>query len=155
MARNEFFERTREAMIELIDDLRHGRPLTVHEVQMPDPPKAMAARDIIRLRKSKLGVSQAAFAELINTAPQTVHAWEQGRNKPSGVALRFLRVIEQHPEVLGCVYRATTTTALAAAARRRKKTPGPGTGGQPRLAKTPGPRTARLTTPIRAKSAQG
>lgn len=144
MARNEFFERIRDSMTEFLDDLRHGRPLTVHEVQIPDSPKPMAARQIVRLRKDKLRVSQAVFAQLLNTAPQTVHAWEQGRNKPSGIALRFLRVIEQHPEVLGYVYRTTTTTALAAERRRKG---------------IAGPRTARLTSArlasVRAKSAQG
>ena len=142
MAKKRFADEFIAALEEGIQALREGRPLTVHEVEFPDPPKPMSARDIVRLRKDKLGVSQAVFAELINTAPQTVHAWEQGRNKPSGIALRFLRVIERRPEVLGYAYRTTTTTALAT--RRRKKTPGPGTGGQP-----------RLTPSIRAKSAQG
>jgi putative transcriptional regulator len=121
MARNEFFEGILSATEELIDDLRHNRPLRTTEVIIPDAPKPMAARQIARLRKDKLRVSQAVFAELLNTAPQTVHAWEQGRNKPSGIALRFLRVIEQHPEVLHCVCRKATTTTPAARRRREPR----------------------------------
>jgi putative transcriptional regulator len=59
----------------------------------------MSARQIISLRRKKLRVSQRVFARLTNTAPQTIHAWEQGRSKPSGSALRVLHIFEDKPEI--------------------------------------------------------
>jgi putative transcriptional regulator len=59
----------------------------------------MSATQIIRLRKKKLRVSQSVFARLANTAPQTVHAWEQGRSSPSGTALRVLHLFDDKPEI--------------------------------------------------------
>ena len=76
------------------------KTLTMREVSLPAPPKPMTATQITALRVRVFGVSQQVFAHLLNASPQTVQAWEQGRAKPSGTALRFLRVIESKPEVL-------------------------------------------------------
>lgn len=46
------------------------------------------------------GGEQAVFARLINDSVQTVHAWEQGRGRPSGPTLRFLRLLERRPELV-------------------------------------------------------
>ena len=46
-----------------------------------------------------LHVSQSVFARLTNAAPQTIHAWEQGRAKPSGSALRVLHIFDEKPEI--------------------------------------------------------
>ena len=51
------------------------------------------------IRKKKLRVSQSVFARLTNAAPQTIHAWEQGRAKPSGSALRVLHIFDEKPEI--------------------------------------------------------
>ncbi|HUO10423.1 MAG TPA: hypothetical protein VM008_19105 [Phycisphaerae bacterium] len=37
---------------------------------------------------------------MINDSVQTVHAWEQGRGRPSGPTLRFLRLLERRPELV-------------------------------------------------------
>ncbi len=97
--KNEFYEGLRGAMREGIDALRKGKVLTMREVQLPPQPKPMSAREIIRLRRKKLKVSQRVFARLANTAPQTVHAWEQGRTSPSGSALRVLHLFDDKPEI--------------------------------------------------------
>jgi len=100
MARkNEFFEGLRNALDEGVGALRKGKVLTVREIDLPPHPKPMSARQIIGLRKSKLRVSQSVFARLANTAPQTVHAWEQGRSRPSGSALRVLHIFDDRPEI--------------------------------------------------------
>jgi putative transcriptional regulator len=100
MAKNEFFEGIRDAMLEGIDALKTGRPLVTRTVVLPDPPEPMTAKQITRLRRQKLGMSQSVFAGVLNTATQTVQAWEQGRNRPSGAALRLLRLVERRPEVV-------------------------------------------------------
>jgi len=97
--KNEFFDGLRDAMAEGIEALRDGKVLTSREV-VCDSPVPMSPQEIRRLRTEKLGVSQSVFAALINVAIQTVHAWEQGRTRPSGCALRFLRMIDEKPEVV-------------------------------------------------------
>jgi putative transcriptional regulator len=49
--------------------------------------------------RSKLNLSQAAFAGLMGVSLRTVQDWEQGRRKPSGPAEALLRIAEQKPEV--------------------------------------------------------
>ena len=97
--KNKFFEKIRDGMEGLIDDLRQDRPLTEREVDIPEP-ATMTADKIIRLRKKTLKVSQHVFARLINVAPQTVQAWEQGRNLPTSATLRLLELSEANPNFL-------------------------------------------------------
>ena len=87
------------ALEEEVEALRKGKVLTVREVRLPPPPKPMSPRQIGDLRRKKLRVSQRVFARLANTAPQTIHAWEQGRAKPSGIALRVLHIFNDRPEI--------------------------------------------------------
>ncbi len=96
---SEFFEGLRSALEEGVKALRAGKVLTVREVQLPPRPKPMSARRIAYLRRRKLRVSQQVFARLANTAPQTIHAWEQGRAKPSGSALRVLHIFDDRPDI--------------------------------------------------------
>lgn len=97
--KNDFFDGLVGALEEGVDALRKGKLLTIQEVNLPPPPKPMSARQIGSLRRNKLRVSQRVFARLTNTAPQTIHAWEQGRAKPSGSALRVLHIFKDKPEV--------------------------------------------------------
>jgi len=64
--------------------------LRVHSLQEPAPPQ------IIR---SKLKLSQSAFAGLMGVSLRTIQDWEQGRRKPSGPAVALLRIADQKPEV--------------------------------------------------------
>lgn len=58
--------------------------------------KEPASPQVIR---SKLNLSQAAFAGLMGVSIRTIQDWEQGRRKPSGPAEALLRIAEQKPEV--------------------------------------------------------
>lgn len=98
-AKNAFYDGLVGALAEGVESLRKGKVLTIREVHLPHPPKPMSARRISLLRRKKLRVSQRIFARLANTAPQTIHAWEQGRAKPSGTALRVLHILEDKPEI--------------------------------------------------------
>lgn len=53
----------------------------------------------VEVIRSKLNLSQAAFAGLMGVSVRTVQDWEQGRRKPSGPAEALLRIAEQRPEV--------------------------------------------------------
>jgi len=52
-----------------------------------------------RVIRTKLKLSQSAFAGLMGVSLRTVQDWEQGRRKPSGPAEALLRIAEQKPEV--------------------------------------------------------
>lgn len=52
------------------------------------------------LARASVGLSQAAFAELLGVSVRTFQDWEQGRRSPTGAAKTLLRVAVQHPEVL-------------------------------------------------------
>ena len=64
--------------------------LKATELSEPSEPK------IIR---SKLNLSQSAFAGLLGVSMRTLQDWEQGRRSPQGPAIALLRIAEQHPEV--------------------------------------------------------
>ena len=74
--------------------------MTAKNLELPKPPKAMKATQIITLRKKKLRVSQAVFASLLNVTPGAVQAWEQGINEPCGATLRLLQIARKQPEIL-------------------------------------------------------
>ena len=66
-----------------------GATYTITRVNLPfaAPPLTPAAVAAIR---AELGLTQTTFAAFLGVTPQTVQAWEQGRNPLSGMALRFL-----------------------------------------------------------------
>ncbi|RME47219.1 MAG: helix-turn-helix domain-containing protein [Caldilineae bacterium] len=64
--------------------------LKTRQLKEPSSPKAI---------RTKLNLSQAAFAGLMGVSLRTVQDWEQGKRKPSGPAKSLLRIAEQHPEV--------------------------------------------------------
>lgn len=53
------------------------------------------AKDIKRIRE-RVHVSQPVFARYLNTSESTVQKWEAGQKRPSGMALRLLRIVEKH-----------------------------------------------------------
>ncbi len=77
-----------------------GTVRTVRTNRIVYRPAEMAPKQIVELRRRTLGVSQRLFAELLNVAVQTVHAWEQGRRSPSGLALKVLRMAQSDPAKL-------------------------------------------------------
>ncbi|WP_102798845.1 helix-turn-helix domain-containing protein [Bowmanella denitrificans] len=64
--------------------------LKVTELSEPSPPEVI---------RSKLNMSQSAFAGLLGVSMRTLQDWEQGRRSPQGPAVTLLRIAEQHPEV--------------------------------------------------------
>ncbi len=64
--------------------------LKVTELSEPSPPQVI---------RSRLKMSQSAFAGLLGVSTRTLQDWEQGRRAPRGPAIALLRIAEQHPEV--------------------------------------------------------
>ncbi len=49
--------------------------------------------------RSKLALTQSAFAGMLGVSLRTLQDWEQGRRSPQGPAIALLRIAEQHPKV--------------------------------------------------------
>lgn len=74
-----------------IRDYKNGKiELNQTELSEPSEPKVI---------RSKLKLSQSAFAGLLGVSMRTLQDWEQGRRSPQGPAIALLRIAEQHPEV--------------------------------------------------------
>ncbi|MFT5207699.1 MAG: putative transcriptional regulator [Candidatus Omnitrophota bacterium] len=68
--------------------------ITMREVRVLCLPKPgpFSARTIVKIRR-KVKLSQAAFAEFLNTSVSTIQKWESGQKKPSGTALKLLSIV--------------------------------------------------------------
>ena len=64
--------------------------LSTRKLKEPSSPKEI---------RSKLNLSQSAFAALMGVSTRTIQDWEQGRREPKGPAKSLLRIAEQYPEV--------------------------------------------------------
>ena len=69
-----------------------------HRVLIQDPPKW--SPDRIKDLRRKLELSQSMLANLLAVATETVCAWEQGVNIPSGIARRTLQLLALDPEII-------------------------------------------------------
>lgn len=49
--------------------------------------------------RSKTGLSQPKFAELLGVSVRTLQEWEQGRRSPSGAARSLLHIAAIRPDV--------------------------------------------------------
>ena len=97
--KKELFAELKGSLNEVLDHTQGKITLKTTNVPIPEPPKMLQAKDIVRIRK-RLGVSQAIFARVLGVARDTEISWEQGRRTPSGPALRLLEIAERHPELL-------------------------------------------------------
>ncbi|MEN9396660.1 MAG: hypothetical protein RLZ81_1190 [Pseudomonadota bacterium] len=50
--------------------------------------------------RTKVGMSQSEFAQLLGVSIRTLQDWEQGRREPSGAARMLLRIAVRSPEVV-------------------------------------------------------
>lgn len=76
----------RESLNEMVDG-RQGKVHTPEQI-------------LVREARTKLGLSQSNFANLIKTPVGTVRDWEQGRFKPPGGIQCLLHIAIKHPDVV-------------------------------------------------------
>jgi putative transcriptional regulator len=50
--------------------------------------------------RTRVGLTQAAFAALLGVSLRTLQDWEQGRREPSGAARTLLRIAEKSPTAI-------------------------------------------------------
>jgi putative transcriptional regulator len=79
-----------EDLLKSVKQMRHGHAARITRVEVPQAAEA----------RSRVGLSQQAFARLLGVSPRTLQDWEQGRRKPTGAAKTLLQVAFSHPEVL-------------------------------------------------------
>ena len=91
------FEELKGSLQEMVD--HSAGKLDLRTTTLPRPPKKLNGAEIARLR-SKMKVSQAVFAGLLNISVKTVQAWEQGNGTPSGPSLKLLAIARKYPEIL-------------------------------------------------------
>jgi len=86
-----------EDVATLTDELRAAGVVARPSVVRPAGSGRDDAVDVAALRQ-RLGMTQEQFARVFQIALPVVRNWEQGRNKPDGVASVMLRMIEAHPK---------------------------------------------------------
>jgi putative transcriptional regulator len=80
---------------EALPDLRQALAQAKAGIGRVTTPEQM----LVRQAREKSGLTQAAFAERIETPVATLRDWEQGRFVPPGGVLCLLRLIIKHPEL--------------------------------------------------------
>jgi len=70
--------------------MKKGEAAHVHTVTVSEIVKARA----------ETGLSQAAFAKVLDVSVRTLQDWEQGRLRPSGAANTLIKVAARHPETI-------------------------------------------------------
>ena len=94
--KNEKFARLIESAKQAFEHAEGKRELRTTILIRTEP---MNKDEVKRLRE-KLNASQSVFANYLNVSPKSVQAWEQGIGKPTGAALRLLRIAEKNPDIL-------------------------------------------------------
>lgn len=80
-----------------LDGLRQG----LAEMQAGSGRVTTVEQLLVRSARAKTGLSQQAFAERILTPVATLRDWEQGRFTPPGGVLCLLKIISNHPNLIG------------------------------------------------------
>ena len=78
-----------EELLAAIQDVKAGLYGAVHQVEITQAADA----------RSKTGLSQAKFAELLGVSITTLQEWEQGRRSPYGAARSLLHIAAIRPDV--------------------------------------------------------
>ncbi|WP_392886995.1 helix-turn-helix domain-containing protein [Pseudomonas migulae] len=78
-----------EELLASILEVKAGLHGDVHKVEVTEAAEA----------RSKTGLSQPKFAELLGVSVRTLQEWEQGRRSPSGAARSLLHIAAIRPDV--------------------------------------------------------
>lgn len=91
-------ERLLSGMAEVTEALQKNnfKKLTVRSIKLDLVPTPYDKALVVETR-SLLSVSQAVFAQFLGVSVSTIASWEQGDNKPSDMACRFMDEIRHNP----------------------------------------------------------
>lgn len=89
----------KELFQELLQSVKEMK--AIHEGRAkPSRVFKVEASSEVTLVRTRLGLSQRKFAQLLGISENTLQNWEQGRRRPTGPARVLLRVAARHPEVI-------------------------------------------------------
>jgi len=77
-----------------VREMKAGKAGNVHRISVSGIAEA----------RTRSGLSQQRFAELLGVSQRTVQEWEQGRRQPSGAARSLLAIAARRPDVLREVF---------------------------------------------------
>ena len=83
--------------LEILEGIREIKAYKAGKIDLKT--RVLKSPSSAKVIRSKLDLSQSAFAALMGVSPRTIQDWEQGRRQPKGPAKTLLRIAEQHPEV--------------------------------------------------------
>lgn len=97
-----------ELFNELKDSIRQMKAIEKGELA-PARVRVLNPENAVAQARRQLGMTQEAFAKLLDTPIGTVRGWEQGRRQPPPSAKILMRVATKYPEkVLECAEDAAT-----------------------------------------------
>jgi putative transcriptional regulator len=108
------FDRLKTGMEEAIRHSKGEITLKTTMIELPDPPPALQAEEVVRLRLDH-EMSQSVFARLLNVSTKTVQSWERGTRKPSAAALRLIQIFDKDPDGVLQVAGVSGSSASVAA----------------------------------------
>jgi len=82
---NELLESVQQA-----DSIIKGQTTAARITEFVDPE--------VKAIRTKTGLSQSRFANLLGVSKRTLENWEQGRRHPTGPARALLKIVEADPE---------------------------------------------------------
>ena len=87
---------------ELKDSIRQMKAIEKGELALARV-RVVNPENVVAHARTQLGMTQEAFAKLLDTPVSTVRGWEQGRRQPPPSAKVLMRVAAKYPEqVLEC-----------------------------------------------------
>ena len=75
-------------------EMKAGKTGRIHRIPLSEITQA----------RTKSGLSQSQFAQVLGVSMRTLQEWEQGRRKPSGAARALLTIAAKHPDVIREVF---------------------------------------------------
>ena len=91
-----------ELLNELKDSIRQMKAIETGDLA-PSRVRVVNPENEVAQARQELGLTQEAFAKLLDTPVGTVRGWEQGRRQPPPSAKVLMRVATKYPEqVLEC-----------------------------------------------------
>lgn len=89
----------KELFEELLQSVKEAAAIERGERKPSRTFEVKTANDVTRVR-TRLGLSQEKFAQMLGISEDTLQNWEQGRRHPTGPAKVLLKVAAKHPKVL-------------------------------------------------------
>jgi len=90
----------------IADALESGEPMddikkrfTARTVKAAAVAEKPFGPDDMKAARGRLKASQTVLAKFLGVSPQTLRGWEQGTRGVPPMAVRFLEVVEAHPQI--------------------------------------------------------